>query len=457
MATVIARKTKDGRLRFLIQAVMADDEGNRMTKAITWKNPDGLTGVRAKNAAIAFGAEWERKLKNFEFEQPQVRPRRFAGIANEWVEMKVTSKSDSYANNVRNILVHLNKAFGDKFMRQIRAEDVYAYFTKLNNAVYGTGKAKVKPEKFAEFHEAVLKYGYRKLRKDIPCVTINKSWKGVSVQLNTAKLFCLRLGLNMNEFFDKVSVERKYTKSTLTRHRKVLSAIFNHAISIEQANTNYASPAHLKDKIGGTASKETKILSDAEMERFEALLDIKPIFTSIPFYLMMYTGCRRAEMCGLHWDDIDWENRVIHIRRDRIFVNHKGSIERETKNKYSVRKVPIVPKLYEKLKLLQAAVQYWIEKGECKYVVCLADGSPRGPLNIGKLFQRLLVEADCPVITLHKLRHWFVTYMVTANAPINTVSKIVGHANTATTLKIYTQNKMTDEETKNLMESIFSR
>lgn len=47
--------------------------------------------------------------------------------------------------------------------------------------------------------------------------------------------------------------------------------------------------------------------------------------------------------------------------------------------------------------------------------------------------------------------------MVTANAPVNMVSKIVGHADTATTLKIYTKNKMTDAETYELMENIFQK
>jgi integrase len=441
----------------MIQAVVLDDDGNRKTKATVWQNPENLTGVKAKNSAIAFGEIWERRLKNYEFEQPEIRPRKFISIANEWLEIKTSSVSESYASNARHIITHLNKAFGDKYMRQIRVNDVYEYFTKINNASYTITKARVKPDKLEEFHDKILEYGQRKLRKDIACPTINQSWKGANVELSTATMFCVRLGINTNGFFERVTMEKRYLKSTISRHRKILSAIFNYAISLEQATHNYASPAHLKDKIGGLPSKETKILSDSEMERFESLLDTKSIFTSIPFYIMMYTGMRRAEMCGLHWDDIDLVNRVIHIKRDRIFVSGKGAVERETKTKYSVRKVPIIPKLYDKLVKMKEAVEYWIQNGECKHVVCLADGTPRGPLNIGKIFQRLLVEADCPLITLHKLRHWFVTYMITANAPINTVAKLVGHANTATTLKIYTQNKMTDEETKNLMESIFHK
>lgn len=457
MATVIPRKTKDGRVRFLIQASWNEEDGKRVSRATTWSNPDNLTGIKAKNAAIAFGIEWERKLKNFEFEQPQVIPRRFESIANEWFQMKITTKSDSYFHAVKHIIGPLNKAFGDKHMRQITMSMVYDYFAKLNSAFYGLTKARVKPEKFEEFHQGILNYGHRKLRKDIPCKTVNQSWKGVNVEIKTARMFCVRLGLSTNEFFDIINIENRYAKSTINRHRKILSAIFNYAISIEQADRNLATPAHLKDKLGGVSPKETRILTDAEMERFEKLLDSKPIFVSIPFYIMMYTGCRRAEMCGLYWEDVDLENRVIHIKRDRIYVSNKGCIERETKNKYSVRKVPIVPKLYDKLVKLKAAVDYWIQNGECKHVVCNADGSPRGPLNFGHSFQRLLVEANCQLITLHKLRHWFVTFMITANAPVNAVARLVGHANPATTLKIYTQNKMTDEETKNLMENIFSK
>lgn len=457
MATVRERKTKDGHIRYHTQAVMTEDDGKRTTKCVVWQNLDNLTGVRAKNAAIAFGIDWERKLKNFEFDRPQVKPRRFADLAEEWAKMKETSKSHSYSKNIRNVIGFLNKSFGDKYMQQIRMEDTYAYFAKLNNATYGIAKARVKPKKYENFHKLILEYGHRRLREDIPVNTISNSWKGVVVELTTARMFCVRLGLDMNEYFDKLNTERRYCKVTINRHRKILSAIFNYAISLEQADHNYALPCHLKDKIGGEASKETKILTDVEMRRFEALLDTKSIFTAIPFYIMMFSGMRRAEMCGRHWEDIDFTNKVMHIKRDRIFVPYQGSVERETKNRYSVRKVPIIPKLFDKLVQLRAAVDYWIQNGTCTNVAYYADGTPQGTIALGRIFQRLLIEAGCTPIALHKLRHWLVTYLVTENAPVNEVARLVGHANTATTLKIYTMNKYSDEDMKNLMENIFSK
>ena len=53
--------------------------------------------------------------------------------------------------------------------------------------------------------------------------------------------------------------------------------------------------------------------------------------------MVLYTGFRRSEMIGLEWKDIDWENRVISVRRTFNYTAERGIYTDTTKTKKSQR------------------------------------------------------------------------------------------------------------------------
>jgi integrase len=65
------------------------------------------------------------------------------------------------------------------------------------------------------------------------------------------------------------------------------------------------------------------------------------------------------------------------------------------------------------------------------------DGTPLRPTQLTRMFARLAREAGLPDLTLHGLRHTYVTASLQAGIPPKVVSQRLGHANTAITSDLY--------------------
>jgi integrase len=77
-------------------------------------------------------------------------------------------------------------------------------------------------------------------------------------------------------------------------------------------------------------------------------LDKHSIEQTLPIDLMLALGIRKAEVCGLEWKDIDFENRIIRISRNRLYIPKKGVIVSNLKTETSRRDLYIGDFLYEK-------------------------------------------------------------------------------------------------------------
>lgn len=65
----------------------------------------------------------------------------------------------------------------------------------------------------------------------------------------------------------------------------------------------------------------------------------EPIKWKTAMYLLIFSGMRRGEFMGLEWSDIDFENKVIHIKRTSQYVQHMGIITKYPRNETSYRTV----------------------------------------------------------------------------------------------------------------------
>ena len=60
--------------------------------------------------------------------------------------------------------------------------------------------------------------------------------------------------------------------------------------------------------------------------------------------ILLYTGVRRAEMLALRWENIDFESKLIHIRRQITFINNRP-VEKAARSLAGLREVPMLPEL----------------------------------------------------------------------------------------------------------------
>ena len=60
------------------------------------------------------------------------------------------------------------------------------------------------------------------------------------------------------------------------------------------------------------------IADEETVQKIIAALEGESIKYETYFKLIIATGMRRGECCGLKWYDIDWEQRSIHICRNAV-------------------------------------------------------------------------------------------------------------------------------------------
>ena len=80
--------------------------------------------------------------------------------------------------------------------------------------------------------------------------------------------------------------------------------------------------------------RERQIYTRSETEEFLQLLDGEaPAKYRAFFYLAILGGFRNAELLGLKWQDIDFQNRIIKICRTSNYSPDKGTVHRHAKDK----------------------------------------------------------------------------------------------------------------------------
>jgi integrase len=162
--------------------------------------------------------------------------------------------------------------------------------------------------------------------------------------------------------------------------------------------------------------------------------------------LLVSTGMRRGEACGLHWDDLDLEAARVAVRRNLTAVRGRGPAREaswsEPKTSRSRRSVALDANTVEQLRAHRrrqleerlAAGPAYVDRG---LVFCREDGSELDPDWVSKRFERLADAAGLPRIRLHDLRHTHATLALQAGVHVKVVSERLGHATVGMTLDTY--------------------
>ncbi len=179
-----------------------------------------------------------------------------------------------------------------------------------------------------------------------------------------------------------------------------------------------------------------KLLNHAKQDRDYG------VYYAFPFLV----GTRPSEQLGLLWEDVDFENRVIHIRR---MQEKDGRLCETTKTSAGMRDVPMSAMLYDMM--LEWKDRCPRREG-CPHRVFPNIGfrsfhnKPRkGGGNFllygnfrARVWVRVLKKLGLPPVTPHSARHCFISTLQAQGVEIGLVSKLAGHANASITLGHYT-------------------
>ena len=179
-----------------------------------------------------------------------------------------------------------------------------------------------------------------------------------------------------------------------------------------------------------TAAKEMQVLTREEMQRFMVQAKADGYFEL--FILELCTGMRRGEIVALQWDDLNMQTGELHICRQATTVH--GSIHIcAPKTKSSIRTVILPPEIVRILAEYKKRINSrWMFPSPVK------GDAPYHPSAIRKVLDRTLEGAECKHVRFHDLRHTFATTALANGMDVKTLSAIIGHISSETTLNIYT-------------------
>lgn len=148
-------------------------------------------------------------------------------------------------------------------------------------------------------------------------------------------------------------------------------------------------------------------------------------------HIALLCGLRQGEALGLRWSDIDLENRSIHITQQMQLINGQA-VSVPLKTTRSKRTVIITDETMKELSLLHSSTQ------EIDGLVFTADnGLPLSSHTDYNNWQRALKLCGISSKRLHDARHTAATLMYSQGVGIETISRALGHSNSAITSRLY--------------------
>lgn len=197
-----------------------------------------------------------------------------------------------------------------------------------------------------------------------------------------------------------------------------------------------------------TERKERRVLSKEEQQIF---LDIaKPHQYYYVFELALSTGMRSGELRGLEWKDIDFQNKIIHVR-GTLVQNRYGFYKDTPKTQSSYRDIPMLNNVYNLLKQRkkQQSEQQILLGSEWKplnglenLVITTSTGRPLGKGYLNNAIDTLTARIQKIMpgfmeLSIHTMRHSFATRCIENGMEPQVLKAILGHSKLSMTMDLY--------------------
>lgn len=164
------------------------------------------------------------------------------------------------------------------------------------------------------------------------------------------------------------------------------------------------------------------------------LIEVLPDHWKPYFRFAFCSGLRPGEQIAIQPGDIDWEKKILHIRRAMTLDKNGKLIEGRTKNSYSRRSIKLLPVMYNCLQE-QKKIH---DQFKCKYFFCSKNGSQ---VDLSHLRQRIwgqsLKRANLGTREMKQTRHSFATIALSCGENPLWIAKVMGHSTVDMIVKVY--------------------
>ena len=153
-------------------------------------------------------------------------------------------------------------------------------------------------------------------------------------------------------------------------------------------------------------ASEIELLDESEQKKLQEYVADNHNRTTMGVALSMSTGIRIGELCGLQWQDIDLEKRILTVRKTVQRIQCKNGLRKtkliitDPKSESSRRSIPLTESMVGFLKEFKGKDNEFVLSGKIK---------PLEPRTMQYRFAKILKNVNLPSVHYHSLRHVFAS------------------------------------------------
>lgn len=404
---------------------------------MTWTPPKEMTPRKAEKEAQKQALLFEEKIRTGQFISSDVTLENFA--ARWFREHAEQNLKPTTVKGYRNLWPRVNAALGRIRLCSLQPQHLLKFYANLAEPGIRQDVSYTQRESFKALlkelgttAESVAK------QAGIGVRTIYSATSGGRIKPLTAQKICTVLDLPVEEVFSPVNSGAPLTGNTIRHYHIFLSALLRSAVEWQIIASNpcdrVTSPHGSSDEITCLEENDVAALVDALQE--------EPVSHRVMILLLLDSGMRRGELCGLEWKDIDFEHRSVFIRRNSVYVSGKGVYTDTPKTKRSKRIINLPEESISMLRQyrtwqLQERLKLGDQWQEHDRLFTQWNGTPIHPQSVTGWFRNFLKRHGLPAVSVHSLRHTNATLLIVNGTNIRTVSARLGHSQTSTTVDTY--------------------
>ena len=238
---------------------------------------------------------------------------------------------------------------------------------------------------------------------------------------------------------------KRVKRQTLTRINVILNGLFQQAYKngiIQKNPVKRATLPKLREEV------ERRVMTLEEQQLF--LQYAKKTYYGDVFEVALSTGMRKGELTALEWNDVDFENKILHVTGTLIRTGnayYKGSPKSAT----SKRDIPMLDNVYQILKKRRKALlelkillgDKWKPIDGLDNLVFTNEFGSLINHNTMQYYMKHIQDLirrdgiEFAPIHIHTLRHTFATRCIENGMQPQVLKTILGHSTLAMTMDLY--------------------
>ena len=204
---------------------------------------------------------------------------------------------------------------------------------------------------------------------------------------------------------------------------------------LKYAQEEYGFRLSLKNVVLPKAErKQVEKICDTEQKKLVSYLKANMSLTAFGILLSLFMGLRIGELCGLKWEDVDFQNKILHIRRT---VQRISSANGNRKTKIVIS-APKSATSFREIAIPDMLMKYFeMFRDEADHFILSGTDKPVEPRTMQYRYKKILRTADVENHNYHKLRHTFATNSAEKGFNVKALSAVLGHSSVTLTLNRY--------------------